>query len=519
MEETNQVNSESTYQNQIIIKVPSREDLLKSKLLSPSTYVLIFILFFFTFCDVSCSRQLVASIKGIDFLFGKTISNSLFGTVDTLPINYWAVLAFCSCLFGLSLFIRKIKFHDYYLCVTSIIGFVSIILLQITIFAKVGKSGSNEINVSFQFAYWLVVFLYLGNVLLSYLRFKEGEAKKPSILQVYKHINENIYSKWSFLLLIGICFFILFNTLYLHSPSHLGKNIASKYNNCENDFNKSILKNYESFLTHFEGYRFSKQQQANTKLDSIFIACSYSKNEVSLKIDKQVADIKVKLKNNNEKYKAFQQAFSDNFKNGNSGEILEKIDQVKKILQDKISKINDPKPDIERIKMDLIGKQLSSWTFVNISEIQSVTIISSANLDKDLVVFFSTDLKDFRSGKIFFALIKIQYHYTEGQWIFNNITEVYYSAVPSVNYANGRMSIEGEWNWGRNTALYKHDGTWSGVWKDGSKHFGTFKIIENDISIYNENGSELTSGKLSLIGNDIINIQSFFNSSIAKRIK
>ena len=425
MEENQQNNSDQNNNNQIVIKVPSKSELIKSKWLSPSTLVLICIFFFFTFCDVSCSRQVVTSIKGFDFIFGKTITSSLTGTVQTVPSSFWAILAFISSLFGLSLIYRKLKFLDYYLFITSIVGFISLIILQIVIVSKVNKSGEGQIEVNFQFAYWAAIFLFLVNVILSYLRFKDDSSKKPSLKQIIENINENKYIKYSVIVVIVICLFLLFNSLFFKNPNRLGHSIASDYNECQNNYTNALIDKYNIFITNFDQQKFIKRQQARNYVDSLTQICENLKNECTLKVDNKVSKIKQEFSSDPEKFNEFKNAYSLEIGHTDN-EASSKLDKLKQQAENKISTIIDPEPDSEKVKHDIIGQVISFWRFANISEFKSFKIETSTKTDRYLNLLCYTDLQDMNNNKEYKALLNIRYVYNSGEWNFNKITEVFY---------------------------------------------------------------------------------------------
>ncbi|RLD58843.1 MAG: hypothetical protein DRJ01_12080 [Bacteroidetes bacterium] len=513
----NQTNLGKSDNSQIVIKMPSKSELLKSKWLSPSTYILIFVFFFFTFCDVSCSRQLITSVKGIDFIFGKTISSDLIGSIQTIPSNFWAILAFVSCLFGLSLFIRKLKYNDFYLFLTSVVGFLSLIILQITILFKVSKSGEGQVNISFQFAYWASLLSFFINAILSYFRYKNDISNKPTLKQIIANIKENKYVKYSFIALIVIIILLLFNNLFLNNPKRLGHIIANDYKECQTDFSNALINKYNSYLSVFDASKFKKRQHARNVLDSLTSICEKNKKECNSKIDWQVEKIKIDFKGNTEKFNEFKNAYFDELNNSND-ELSNKISNLKKQIEDKISSINDPEPDSEKIKIDIIGKRISNWRFADISEIKTLKIESSKKTDRYLNLICYTDLEDMNNHNEYRAILNIRYVCDNGEWILNKISEIYYGDKSSDILNNGKIAIEGEWSYPNNTAIYNHDGTWSGIWKDGSIKKGTFEIVDSRITIYEDNGYKFASGDLVFNSENQFSIKSWLSASTANRI-
>ena len=54
--------------------------------------------------------------------------------------------------------------------------------------------------------------------------------------------------------------------------------------------------------------------------------------------------------------------------------------------------------------------------------------------------------------------------------------------------------------------------------KNGTKLSGTYKIVNNEINIYNEYGYGFSSGQLEIISENEIAIKSWFSTTKAKRV-
>lgn len=147
----------------------------------PSSFALIIILFFSTFCVVSCdSGQKLASIKGIQLVTGTTIKgpDMGFGMItgkeqkgEKLPPVIWAIIAFSAAIIGFaSFFIFKEKYEKITLSM-GIIGTISLLILQFGTKNELEKKG---LQVDFLASYWLAVIAFMIASLLGYLKIKQN---------------------------------------------------------------------------------------------------------------------------------------------------------------------------------------------------------------------------------------------------------------------------------------------------------------------------------------------------------
>lgn len=160
----------------------------------PLTFVLAFILFFFSFCNFRYKDNQTIFLKGIYLVTGShlkisgtnLINTSLMDYPDELessiviPANFWAILAFFSSIVGIIVFYKIRKKGSWLITLFGATGFISLVFLQLLIKDSIpdyaGELGI--IKVGFPFAYWLCLISFLVAGALSFLRLKE-ESDKP----------------------------------------------------------------------------------------------------------------------------------------------------------------------------------------------------------------------------------------------------------------------------------------------------------------------------------------------------
>ncbi len=167
------------------------------KLVTPSAYLLIIALFFFSFCDFSCSGVKLTSLRGIDMVTGTQVNTSakdsefMSSSVKTdVPAVFWADLSFGMAVIGLSVFLimasaGRLGSGRVVYIVSSVVGAISQFAIKIHLDNELGsKQKMNELGVDFNIiqvtytpAFWgvlgLFVLIVIVNALPNYKIIKE----------------------------------------------------------------------------------------------------------------------------------------------------------------------------------------------------------------------------------------------------------------------------------------------------------------------------------------------------------
>lgn len=164
----------------ISIQVPSAVEIANKRPLIPTSFALVIIFFFFTFFDLKCGGQKIASPSGMNMVTGVEITppDSFFGTntsSNRIKSNIWAILALAAAITGLGVFLIKDKREALIGTGAGAIGAGSLIILQIAIHNAISTEGQGQLSADFKFPYWgaLLAFLIAGTI--SYLRMKYAD--------------------------------------------------------------------------------------------------------------------------------------------------------------------------------------------------------------------------------------------------------------------------------------------------------------------------------------------------------
>lgn len=211
----------STSKN-ITIQIPDTAALVQNGMVSPSLFMLAILFFFFTFCELSCSKQPIASLTGFELVTGSEINpfaeSGMLGELSKLskelkddnneerdidsdepaipsikedsqniPPNPYAIAALIAAFVGLLFSFLKVKNAAIFSGYAGVLGAVALFVMQIVLSNEVKKAGNGMaiITVNFALAYWAALFCLLGAGILNILRgraqYEEGREVPPEV--------------------------------------------------------------------------------------------------------------------------------------------------------------------------------------------------------------------------------------------------------------------------------------------------------------------------------------------------
>jgi len=155
-----------------------------TKKLSPAIVGLALLGYFLPFVSVSCNRQKVASLTGIQLAFGTTAQQpQMFGPpkaqrVDAEPL---ATLAFLCCLGALGLGFAKGRNGEIGAAVLAGISFVALLLLKSRLEDQALRRSNGMFQVDYEFGFWLVLLSSAAAGVLSAIAPSRSSDSKPAI--------------------------------------------------------------------------------------------------------------------------------------------------------------------------------------------------------------------------------------------------------------------------------------------------------------------------------------------------
>ncbi len=162
------------------------------KLVTPSGYLVIIALFFFSFCEFNCSGTKLLDLRGIDMVTGKeaqakkSITNDTEIGVDEAigaevstekdvdPV-LWAGISFAAAIIGLTAFLiiaaaGKMGGGKLFHIITAAVGAISQFAIKIHIDNQLdAQENLRLLNAEYQPAYWTVLILFIVIVVVNML--------------------------------------------------------------------------------------------------------------------------------------------------------------------------------------------------------------------------------------------------------------------------------------------------------------------------------------------------------------
>jgi len=167
------------------------------KKFSPAFYVVIVILFFLPFVNLSCGGQTIMSVTGFQLITGTEVNpTGMFGgemnssdelntdqkkEIESQPL---ALFAFVAAIIGLIISFFKMRITAITNIVVSVAGVVFLLLLKVSLDgdADLNVSGQNVITLDYQFAYWLSIILFIIGAVVQWKIFTDEGPTRLNVL-------------------------------------------------------------------------------------------------------------------------------------------------------------------------------------------------------------------------------------------------------------------------------------------------------------------------------------------------
>lgn len=177
----------------------SGKALARNRSIIPLGYVLVFLLFAFSFCDFKCNIERVGSVTGYDLVLGKYVkANPILKAADTdevrklikpiyksyeddkghemnaiqVPSNNWAIIALITAALGLIIFMFASYYKPHVAITTGIIGVFSMLMVHSTVSQFVNDRFSFVLTAGFTPAFWLTMACFGVVALVGFYKLK-----------------------------------------------------------------------------------------------------------------------------------------------------------------------------------------------------------------------------------------------------------------------------------------------------------------------------------------------------------
>lgn len=140
------------------------------------------LMFFFTFCEMSCQGTKFAEISGISLATGTQVetpsanSGSIFGmgtpkpNTKDMPANPWAAIALLAAAAGLVFYAIRHKKESQAGLIAGAAGAVALLVLKLNLQSAIAKEANGMVSLSFALPYWISLLSLAGAAALSWMR-------------------------------------------------------------------------------------------------------------------------------------------------------------------------------------------------------------------------------------------------------------------------------------------------------------------------------------------------------------
>jgi len=177
------------------------------------------------------------------------------------------------------------------------------------------------------------------------------------------------------------------------SPEADGKKAAQKACNCIDEYAKNVNKAYTAFADKFDSYSFQTRIEAREKIDAEIQKLENELEKCKGNAFSYYDKLEGKYKTNREKSVKFQYAYLAKMQDFDANTKID-IAALQNRVDNRILTIIPPKPDLEKLKKDLIGRKIAEgvdgyrkkdwyWEIKSLNQLKNVEIKKIENKGDD----------------------------------------------------------------------------------------------------------------------------------------
>ena len=239
-------------------------------------------------------------------------------------------------------------------------------------------------------------------------------------------------------LALAVCGIILW-LIFKADPVSDAKKAVSAYCNCSEKYYDGTIKADEDFVNSFRPNNFKNRQEARNKLQELRNAVSAISVDCNGKAQANYTEKRNKYLTDAEQLKKFDFTYGSLLGTCNSGN-QSKLISLNAEIENKISTIKVPGPDIKKIESDLIGRGIPGWQFTNLSIFEKCEILSNIEAGERLEYRVRLNLTWPPDNLHAETEVIVAYVASENGWDFNSVTmpDTFYK---DLIYANSWIRI------------------------------------------------------------------------------
>ena len=201
-------------------------------------------------------------------------------------------------------------------------------------------------------------------------------------------------------------------------------NVAAAYCECQERYNDGMLNMNQKFIKEFDTYGFKTRREARNRLNELQNAANTENDKCTSAAQEKYYDSRNRYLDDQEMLSSFDLAY-----NSQSGSCYpsnqSKLSSLYSEVENKITSIKDPEPDIEKIKTDLIGQKIPGWNFDYLNEFKSAEIINVTRGNDRVEYQIKFHLRDEAKNSEHDCEVLSVYLQGDQGWYFNNVHMFY----------------------------------------------------------------------------------------------
>ena len=446
-------------------------------------FVILFFSLTFCDFKCASNQEILTSATGFELVVGKKIDSpdmkGMFdhrsNLTDKIPPNPWAIITISVSLFCLIVYIANIEEEGLVGIWCGILGILFLTILRFKLAENMAANTKGAIVVTFSIGYWgAMVSLALGS-LFSYLHMQNREGKKTKITQEpspkfarelssltpsesldsenspnasedieiieledvnpneitsQEQITKDNTTSKSFvgknvlvsLITIPIILYTAYFFLVKPSPekdrNKLGKLSGEILKKLKEDSLSRFLKINS---TYYPGKYKSKIEFEN---DLIAGLSAIDNSSIKAKIEFEISELEKKYGKESQEYRQilYDLSSSKYYGTENQQSIIKLNQQLlleKQKFAENLENIKSPEPDHDKIKNDLLGRQITGWKFEYLNEFNKVSTENVIRGSSRLEYVLNLELKG--SAGIHICNCLVVYRLIDEQWIFETV--------------------------------------------------------------------------------------------------
>lgn len=238
------------------------------------------------------------------------------------------------------------------------------------------------------------------------------------LIKLFKKCQEHLKKILTVAFLL-ICAVILWSIFIKKKPTTEALSLVEDQCQCFKEFNENVVNEYSNFLNSFDPKNYATRSSARQEFFNIGRRLEEKQNNCLSLVHGEF--IRRKAFFTQEKQMIFLDTYYTNQNQCLTNRANDELQRLSKELENKLSLIELIPPTADRLKNDLIGKEVPGWKFSLISDFQTFDIINKVRSTFQLEHEVHMTLSNKSSDKSYTCNATVVYKILGDSWVFDRI--------------------------------------------------------------------------------------------------